>query len=117
MDREAIKRKSNDVMSKAEGMRVIGLCNGDKYWAQTSTRTQLSVRNRPQRILVELDYDKGRVVFFNAADLTSIHTFKDRFTERMFPYLSPGMSQSGKSCIPMRICPLTISRVQWPKTH
>ncbi|XP_062318415.1 zinc-binding protein A33-like [Osmerus eperlanus] len=115
--RESIKRKSTVFMSPSEGFWVIGLCNGDKYWAQTSARTRLSVKNRPQRIIVELDYDKGRVVFLNAADLTSIHTFKDKFTERMFPYLSPGMSECGKSCISMRICPLTISRVQWAKTH
>lgn len=113
--RESIKRKSTIFQSPAEGFWVIGLCDEDKYWAQTSPRTRLVVKNKLQSVIVELDYDKGKVVFLNAADLSLLHTFKDKFTERIFPYLSPGMNEGRKSSIPMRICPLTISRVQWPK--
>ncbi|XP_071392361.1 zinc-binding protein A33-like [Centroberyx affinis] len=107
--RESIKRKTTIFLNPTEGFWVIGLCNGETYWAQTSPRTRLSVKKKPQRITVELDYDKGKVVFLNTADLTPIHTFKDRFTERILPYFAPGMYEEGKSSRPLTICPMTIS--------
>ncbi|XP_071752579.1 zinc-binding protein A33-like [Centroberyx gerrardi] len=107
--RESIKRKTTIFLNPTEGFWVIGLCNGETYWAQTSPRTRLSVKKKPQKITVELDYDKGKVVFLNTADLTPIHTFKDRFTERIFPYFAPGMYEEGKSSSPLTICPMTIA--------
>ncbi|XP_070763142.1 zinc-binding protein A33-like [Enoplosus armatus] len=106
---ESIKRKSVVFLNPSEGFWVIGLCKGDSFWAQTTPRTKLTLKQKPERIRVELDYDKGKVVFINAADSTTIHTFKDRFTERIFPYFSPGLYEEGKSSIPLTICPLTIT--------
>ncbi|XP_029008424.1 zinc-binding protein A33-like [Betta splendens] len=104
---ESIKRKSTVFLNPAEGFWVIGLCNGDTFWAQTSPRTKLVLKQKPGRITVELDYDKGRVVFISD-DLSIIHTFKDRFKERIFPYFSPGLYEEGRSSSPLKICPLTI---------
>ncbi|XP_069018254.1 zinc-binding protein A33-like [Embiotoca jacksoni] len=106
--RESIKRKSTIFLNPTEGFWVIGLCNGDSFWAQTSPRTKLVMKQKPETITVALDYEKGKVVFTNAADLTVIHTFKDRFTERIFPFFSPGLYEDGKNSTPLTICPLTI---------
>lgn len=101
---ESIKRKSAVFLNPSEGFWVICLCN-ESLWAQTSPRTKLVLKQKPDRITVELDCDKGKVVFINADDLTTMHTFKDRFTERIFPYFSPGLSEEGT----LTICPLTIT--------
>ncbi|XP_035520414.1 zinc-binding protein A33-like [Morone saxatilis] len=106
---ESIKRKSAVFLNPIEGFWVIGLCNGDSFWAQTSPRTKLVLKQKPEKITVKLDYDKGKVVFINAADLTTIHTFSDRFTEKLFPYFSPGLFEDGKNSSPLTICPLTIT--------
>lgn len=106
---ESIKRKSTVFLNPAEGFWVIALCNGDSIWAQTSPRTKLVLKQKPERITVQLDYDKGKVVFINAADLTTMHTFKDRFKERVFPYFSPGLNEDGKNSTPLTICPLTVT--------
>lgn len=106
---ESIKRKSVVFLNPAEGFWVIGLCNGDSFWAQTSPRAKLVLKQKPERITVKLDHDKGKVVFINAADLTTIHTFSDRFTERIFPYFSPGLYQEGKNSSPLIICPQKIT--------
>ncbi|XP_042267676.1 zinc-binding protein A33-like [Thunnus maccoyii] len=106
---ESIKRKSTAFLEPAEGFWVIGLCNGDSFWAQTSPRTKLVLKQKPERITVELDCDKGKVVFINAADLTPIHTFKDRFTERIYPYMSPGLLEKGRNSSPLTICPMDIT--------
>ncbi|XP_047451769.1 zinc-binding protein A33-like [Mugil cephalus] len=107
--RESIKRKSTIFLNPTEGFWVVGLCNGDSMWAQTSPRTKLAMKQKPEKITVELDYDKGKVVFINAADMTTIHTFKDKFTEKIFPYFSPGFCDDGKNTSPLTICPLTIN--------
>ncbi|XP_055778021.1 nuclear factor 7, brain-like [Salvelinus fontinalis] len=109
--RESIKRKSTIFLNPAEGFWVIGLCNGETYWAQTSPRTRLEVKRerKPWRITIELDYDRGKVLFLNTVDSTLIHVFKEKFTERIFPYFAPGMYDEGNTSSPLTICPLTIS--------
>ncbi|XP_035763037.1 zinc-binding protein A33-like, partial [Neolamprologus brichardi] len=88
---DSIQRKNTIFLSPAEGFWVIGLSNGDSLWAQTTPRSKLPMKEKPNRITVELDYEKGKVVFINAADSTKIHTFKDKFTEKVFSYFSPGL--------------------------
>lgn len=105
---ESIRRKSTVFLNPSEGFWVIGLCNGDTFWAQTAPRTKLVLKQKPEKITVQLDYDKGKVVFINATDLTTIHTFKDKFTEKIFPYFSPGLYEDGKISNPLTICPLTL---------
>ncbi|KAM6960625.1 zinc-binding protein A33-like [Aplochiton taeniatus] len=106
--RESIKRKSTMFLNPGEGFWVIGLCNGNTYWAQTCpTRTKLAVKKKPTRITVELDHDKGKVVFIKTSDSTVMHTFKDTFKERIFPYFSPGIDAASKSSL--SICPMEIS--------
>uniref|UniRef100_A0A3P9P3Z6 Uncharacterized protein n=1 Tax=Poecilia reticulata TaxID=8081 RepID=A0A3P9P3Z6_POERE len=82
--RESIKRKSTTFLSPEEGYWVMGQCSKDSLWAQTSPRTRVSVKQMPERLTVQLDCDKGRVVFTNAADSAVIYTFKDKFTEKLF---------------------------------
>uniref|UniRef100_A0A3P9ASK2 B30.2/SPRY domain-containing protein n=1 Tax=Maylandia zebra TaxID=106582 RepID=A0A3P9ASK2_9CICH len=93
---DSIQRKNTIFLSPAEGFWVIGLSNGDSLWAQTTPRSKLPMKEKPNRITVELDYEKGKVIFINAADSTKIHTFKDRFTEKVFPYFSPGLCEDKK---------------------
>ncbi|KAJ8002486.1 hypothetical protein DPEC_G00159410 [Dallia pectoralis] len=109
--RESVKRKSTIFVNPAEGFWVIGMCNGETYWAQTSPRTRLQVRKekRPWRITVELDYDRGKVSFLNALDSTVIHVFREKFNEKIFPYFSPGLCADDKASSQLAICPMTVS--------
>lgn len=106
--RESITRKSVVFLNPTEGFWVISLSDGDKFWAETANRTKLVVKNKPERITVKLNYDKGKVVFINATDSTTIHTFTDKFAERIFPYFSPGLCEEKNAC-PLTICPQTIT--------
>ncbi|KAF3854892.1 hypothetical protein F7725_022947 [Dissostichus mawsoni] len=107
--RESIKRRSTVFLNPSEGFWVIGVSNGDSFWAQTSPRTKLVLKQKPEKITVQLDYDKGKVVFINEADSTIIYAFKDRFTERIFPFFSPGLNAEGKHCSQLIICPQTVA--------
>lgn len=99
--RMSIKRKTAVFLDPAEGFWVIAN-NEESYWAQTYPRTRLTLKKKPQVITVELDYDKGKVSFSNAADGASIYTFKEKFTERIFPYFATGINEGNT----LRICGL-----------
>lgn len=106
--RDSIKRKSTVFYSPADGFWVIGYCSKDSVWAQTSPRARVSVRKNLEKITVELDCDKGKVVFINDADSSVIHTFKEKFSEMIFPYISVGLCDNWKNASPLQICPLAL---------
>ncbi|XP_062391258.1 zinc-binding protein A33-like [Sardina pilchardus] len=78
-------------------------CNGAAYKACASPHapTLLTVQQKPQRIRVQLDWDRGKLSLFNPDNNTHLHTFTQAFTERVFPYVCGG-----------RVSPLTISPVK-----
>ncbi|XP_077451715.1 zinc-binding protein A33-like [Stigmatopora argus] len=102
--RESIQRKGAMPLKPSEGVWIIGGMIGDVLWAQTSPRTKLEWKQKAKRITVELDYDKGKVVFVNTADSKSIFIFKEKFTERIFPYFSVGIHEEGSGSFPLALC-------------
>ncbi|KAL0962955.1 hypothetical protein UPYG_G00347670 [Umbra pygmaea] len=74
------------------------------YFAGTSPLTRLNLKKRPQRIRVQLDWERGRVCFSDPDDNTPIYTFKHTFSERVFPYFWVGCKQC-----PLKIEPLEVS--------
>ncbi|XP_004615421.2 E3 ubiquitin-protein ligase TRIM41 [Sorex araneus] len=62
--------------------------HGKRYQAQSSTeQTLLSPSEKPRRFGVYLDYEAGRLGFYNAETLAHVHTFSAAFLgERVFPF-------------------------------
>ncbi|XP_064175817.1 zinc-binding protein A33-like [Anguilla rostrata] len=103
--KESISRKGDITCSPGRGFWVLVLRNGDEYWASGAG---LTLKRKPQSIRVQLDYDRGEVSFFNSSNMSLIYTFKDTFTERVFPYFSPYLKED-KNEGPLQICPVIIS--------
>ncbi|XP_062406587.1 E3 ubiquitin-protein ligase TRIM35-like [Sardina pilchardus] len=75
-----------------------------KYKARSSPQpiVRLTVKQKPQRIRVLLDLDRGKVSFSDPDNNTDLHTFIHTFTERVFPYFNTAYG-SPLSILPVRI--------------
>ncbi|CAN9499368.1 unnamed protein product [Ophioblennius macclurei] len=105
---ESIKRKDLVSLKPAEGIWAISLCQGDSLVVEAFPRVRLPMKNKLEKITVKLDYDKGKVLFINAADSTTIHTFKGKFTEQIFPYFSLGLPTVAQNQGTLTVCPMTV---------
>ncbi|XP_064176651.1 E3 ubiquitin-protein ligase TRIM35-like isoform X2 [Anguilla rostrata] len=104
--KESISRKGSITCSPKRGFWVLVLRDGDEYCAFGAAA--LTLKRKPQSIRVQLDYDTGMVSFFDSSDMSHIYTFKDTFTERVFPYFSPH-SRKDNNDGSLQICPVKIS--------
>ncbi|XP_076013303.1 E3 ubiquitin-protein ligase TRIM35-like [Genypterus blacodes] len=66
------------------------------------------VKKSLQRIRVTLDHDRGEVSFYDPEDATHIYTYRDTFTEKLFPYFNVGEAADAKSK-ELKICQAEIS--------
>uniref|UniRef100_A0AAZ1Y4Z4 B30.2/SPRY domain-containing protein n=1 Tax=Oreochromis aureus TaxID=47969 RepID=A0AAZ1Y4Z4_OREAU len=84
------------------GLWKIKLCE-DKYYAHSPSAplTALTVRKKLQRIRVNLNWNSGKLSFSGPDTNTHIHTFRDTFTEKMFPYI--------RTREEVKVCPLKVS--------
>uniref|UniRef100_UPI00398F83A7 E3 ubiquitin-protein ligase TRIM69-like isoform X1 n=2 Tax=Pristiophorus japonicus TaxID=55135 RepID=UPI00398F83A7 len=100
---ESINRKGDIILSPPNGYWAVGLRNGAKYKAFTSSLCDLHPDGKPREIGVYLDYEGGQVSFYNADGMTHLHTFSHSFTEKLFPFFSPGLDRGGKNAEPLQL--------------
>ncbi|XP_072331655.1 zinc-binding protein A33-like [Scyliorhinus torazame] len=103
--RESVKRRSIVYLRPESGYWIVRLDLESNYFAATSpSRTPITPSVNPQAIGVYLDYEGGQVSFYNADNMSHLHTFTDTFTERIFPIFYPGLNIDGTNSAPLTIC-------------
>ncbi|XP_078073765.1 zinc-binding protein A33-like [Mustelus asterias] len=100
---ESANRKGGIILSPEGGYWAVLLSNGNRYVAFHSPRVPLTPSKNPRNIGVFLDYEWGQVSFYNADDMSVLHTFTDTFTEKLFPFFFPGLLNEGKNAAPLKL--------------
>ncbi|XP_078073444.1 zinc-binding protein A33-like [Mustelus asterias] len=96
--RESAERKGEIDPKPETGYWTMGVGNGTEYFASTSPSwTPLTLSGKPQKIGVYLDYEGGQVSFYNADNMSHLHTFTHTFTEKIFPIFDPGWNFGKKN--------------------
>ncbi|XP_053192365.1 E3 ubiquitin-protein ligase TRIM21-like [Scomber japonicus] len=105
--RESINRKGTIEESPEDGYWTISLRNGNEYKALDDPPVRLSLESCPQKVGVFVDYEEGLVSFYDVDAAALIYSFTGcSFTEKLYPYLSPGLNNGGKNSAPLIICPV-----------
>ncbi|XP_028824710.1 nuclear factor 7, brain [Denticeps clupeoides] len=84
---ETMQRKEWFPPNPERGLWTICLFAGE-YHARTTSSSSLTVKKKPHRVRVQLDYERGRLTFSDASDNTLLYKFKHKFTETVYPYFS-----------------------------
>ncbi|XP_015256085.1 PREDICTED: nuclear factor 7, brain-like [Cyprinodon variegatus] len=92
--KESVDRKGETFASPKYGIWCLWHCDG-KY--NNGDGQTLKVKKSLQRIRVQLDYDRGKVSFYDPEDMSHIYTHKDTFTEKLFPYFNVGKAADAET--------------------
>ncbi|XP_060706484.1 zinc-binding protein A33-like [Hemiscyllium ocellatum] len=103
--KESINRKGGITVSPGNGFWTLMLREGNKYWANSWLNPSVSLR----KVRVCLDYEGGKVSFYNSENKSHIYTFTGTFTEKLYPYFRPGNTDGGKNTEPLKICPRRVT--------
>ncbi|XP_078075414.1 zinc-binding protein A33-like [Mustelus asterias] len=102
--RESVNRRGDIALKPENGYLALSLSSGGQYSALTSPAvTPLTLGRKPSRIGIYLDYEVGQVSFYNAADLSHLYTFTEKFAERIFPYFCPCLNDTGDNGAPLSV--------------
>uniref|UniRef100_A0A3Q4HPF7 E3 ubiquitin-protein ligase TRIM39-like n=1 Tax=Neolamprologus brichardi TaxID=32507 RepID=A0A3Q4HPF7_NEOBR len=100
----SVNRKGMITSKPENGYWTVRLRNGDEYRALDSPSVRLPLKEKPEIVGVFTDYDKGTVSFFDVEARSHIYTFTGcLFSEKVYPFFSPGVCDEGKNKGPLII--------------
>ncbi|XP_059191352.1 E3 ubiquitin-protein ligase TRIM39-like [Centropristis striata] len=106
--RESINRKGDITVKPQNGYWTIYLKNGKKYNASAGPDVRLSLKSRPEKVGVFVDYEEGLVSFYDVDAAALIYSFTGcYFTEKLYPYFCPCINNGGKNSAPLIISPVS----------
>uniref|UniRef100_A0A3B1JM57 Uncharacterized protein n=1 Tax=Astyanax mexicanus TaxID=7994 RepID=A0A3B1JM57_ASTMX len=83
------------------GFWTVVLRNGNKYYAAADYSIRLSLKKKPEKVGVFVDYKEGLISFYDEEARSYIYSFTGQsFTGKLYPYFSPVMPNTGVTIIP-----------------
>ncbi|XP_049929350.1 E3 ubiquitin-protein ligase TRIM21-like [Epinephelus moara] len=109
--RESINRKGQITATPKNGQWTICLRNENEYYALADTSVRLSLKSRPEKVGVFVDYEEGLVSFYDVDAAALIYSFTGcSVTEKLYPLFSPCLNDGGKNSAPLIISPVNQAR-------
>ncbi|XP_078138352.1 E3 ubiquitin-protein ligase TRIM21-like [Centroberyx gerrardi] len=105
--RGSIDRKGLMSPSPDNGYLTVWLSNGNEYKAPADPPVLLSVKSKPQKVGVFVDYEEGLVSFYDVDAAALIYSFTGcSFTEKLYPFFRPCVNYDGENSAPLIISPV-----------
>ncbi|XP_050952104.1 E3 ubiquitin-protein ligase TRIM39-like [Labeo rohita] len=105
--RESINRKKTNTLSPKDGFWTVILRNENQYKAGENPSVTLFLKVKPEVVGVFVDYEEGLVSFYDVGSRSHIYSFTGQtFTDKLYPYFSPGLNDKGKNSNPLIITPV-----------
>ncbi|XP_077074117.1 E3 ubiquitin-protein ligase TRIM39-like [Siphateles boraxobius] len=106
--KEYINRKGDISLSPEDGVWTVILRNKNQYDACENPSVSLSLKVRPEKVGVFVDYEEGLVSFYDVESRSHLYSFTGQtFTEKLYPYFSPGFNDKAKNSNPVIITPVS----------
>lgn len=106
----SINRKGDIRLTPKNGYWTIWLRKGNELTANAVPATVLSLRSVPQKVGVFVNYQEGKVSFYDVDARACIYCFTGcNFTEELHPFFSPSSNDGGKNSGPLIITPVNCS--------
>ncbi|XP_030055785.1 E3 ubiquitin-protein ligase TRIM39 isoform X1 [Microcaecilia unicolor] len=84
--KDSVRRKGVIALSPEEGFWTVKLWYEEGCWAFTSPSTELPLSVIPRVVGILLDYEAGKVSFYDAKNKSHLFTFTDTFTGKLRPF-------------------------------
>ncbi|XP_062863271.1 E3 ubiquitin-protein ligase TRIM21-like isoform X1 [Trichomycterus rosablanca] len=105
--RESVNRKRKITLRPQEGVWTVVLRNGDEYKAYAGPSVLLTLKEKPQKVGVFVDYEEGLVSFYDVENRVHIYSYTGQtFTKKLYPFFSPCINDEGKNSAPLIITPV-----------
>ncbi|XP_025058669.1 zinc-binding protein A33-like [Alligator sinensis] len=99
-----VNRQATEDLIPENGYWALRKLPGDHYYALLSPPDRLTLDTRPRRVGVCLDYECGRVGFYDAHGMAKICLLQGHFQGMLYPFLCPGLVLSEQDHEPLRLC-------------
>ncbi|TRY79013.1 hypothetical protein DNTS_022218 [Danionella cerebrum] len=108
--RKSVNRKGLVTLSPDDGYWAICLREGGVFRACDRESVLLSLHSIPQKIGLFVDFEQGRVSFYDSSAFAHIYSFTGQnFTESLLGFFNPDMNDAGNNSGPLVIRPLCVN--------
>ncbi|XP_028256356.1 E3 ubiquitin-protein ligase TRIM21-like [Parambassis ranga] len=99
-----ISRAGELKLNQENGFWTICLKKSMEYFALASRLVPLTVSHPPEKVQVFVDYEEGRVSFYDVDTAAVLYSFTGcSFTAKLHPFFSPGSRDGGRNTAPLII--------------
>uniref|UniRef100_A0A672KHX7 E3 ubiquitin-protein ligase TRIM39-like n=1 Tax=Sinocyclocheilus grahami TaxID=75366 RepID=A0A672KHX7_SINGR len=113
--RESINRKEMITLAPEDGFWTVIVKNENQYIVFDNPVVMFSLRVKPEIVGVFVDYEEGLVSFYDVGSRSHIYSFTGQtFSDKLYPYFSPGLNEGGKNSKPLIITPVKIKKESIP---
>ncbi|XP_062849661.1 bloodthirsty-related gene family, member 9 [Trichomycterus rosablanca] len=93
-----INRKGPIFLTPKNGYWTLGLRDRGGYTAFAGPSVLLTLRKKPEKVGVFVDYEESLVAFYNADTRSLIYSFSGQsFTKTLYPFFSPELNEKGNT--------------------